>query len=408
MAVLSCTWSDRGYYGGDVLLLPASGGTVQNLTEGRPISVLWAEWEPDGTALLCCGCEEGDAAIWRLGRDGELRTLWRAEEAIGGSPTRFYRAGETLVLPRMNPTAPSDLWLARLDGETLGGWRRLTRLNPQVDEWALGPVRTVHWRAHDGTPIQGLLALPPGDAEGTASEALPAALPLVTLVHGGPAGIRTHSFALELWARLLCAAGIAVFMPNPRGSTGWGTAFTEANLGDMGNRDLGDILGGIDHLIDLGVADADRLGIGGWSYGGFMTAWAITQVDCFKAAVMGAGIADWRSFHGVSNISTWDALFYGTLGRPADPYDPDGPYERFTALAHLDRVTTPTLILHGERDECVPVGQGYQMLRALRDRGVTAEMTVYPRAGHGPRERAHQKDMQERGVAWFRRYLGVE
>jgi dipeptidyl aminopeptidase/acylaminoacyl peptidase len=136
-----------------------------------------------------------------------------------------------------------------------------------------------------------------------------------------------------------------------------------------------------------------------------MTAWAVTQTERFKAALMGAGVADWRSFHGTSNIPTWDAIFYGTPGRPANPYDRAGPYAHFSALAHVASIRTPTLILHGERDECVPVGQGYQFFRALRERGVPVEMTVYPRAGHGLKERAHQRDMLTRSVEWFCRHL---
>jgi len=259
-------------------------------------------------------------------------------------------------------------------------------------------MKALHWHAHDGTPIQALLALPPGYREGSR-------LPLVVLVHGGPAGLFAFEFSPGSWSRPLAAAGMAVLMPNPRGSIGWGAAFTEANLGDMGGADYLDILAGIDHVVNLGIADPERLGIAGWSYGGFMSAWAITQSDRFKVAIVGAGIADWRSFHGTTNIPTWDAIFYGLPGHPADPYDLEGPYTRFSPLTHVDNARTPTLILHGEQDECVPVGQGYQLFRALRDQGTPAEMTVYPRAGHALKERAHLRDRYARMADWFNRYL---
>ncbi len=399
VAVTSCTWSDRGYYGGDVLLIPAAGGEARTLTVGMPVAVTWLEWEPEGRSLLCAGCEEGEVALWRLGADGDLRTLWRAQETIERGQPRFSRAGDTIAVLRQDTAHPLDLWIARLDGATLADWRQLTQANPQTAEWALGQTRTVSWTAPDGMRIQGLLSLPPGYHEGTR-------IPLVVHVHGGPAGLTTHAFhASANWVRLLAARGVAVLMPNPRGSTGWGTAFTEANLGDMGGADFHDIMAGVDAVIAQGIADPDLLGIAGWSYGGFMTAWAVTQTDRFKAAVMGAGIADWRSFHGVTNIPTWDAIFYGPSGEPADPYAVAGPYAHFSPLTYIDRVRTPTLILHGECDECVPVGQGYQFFRALRDRGVPVEMTVYPRAGHGPRERAHVRDVATRTAEWLCTYL---
>lgn len=404
VAVTSCTWSDRGYYGGDVLLISVAGEEARNLTEGRPVAVTWLEWERDGSSLLCAGYEEGEVALWRLGTAGTLRTLWRARGSIDEWQPRFSRAGDTIAVLRQDTEHPLDLWLAHLDraapgGEAVTGWRRLTQANPQTAEWSLGETRTLRWTAPDGTAIQGLLSLPPRHQEGTP-------IPLVVLVHGGPAGLTPHVFSTHgHWPRLLASRGVAVLMPNPRGSTSWGTTFTEANLGDMGGADFGDILAGVDELVAQGIADPERLGIAGWSYGGFMSAWAVTQTDRFKAAVMGAGLADWRSFHGATNIPTWDAIFYGTVGQPADPYDVAGPYARFSPLTHIDRVRTPTLILHGERDECVPVGQGYQFFRALRDRGVPVEMTVYPRAGHGPRERAHVRDVAIRGVDWLCHYV---
>lgn len=400
VAALSCTWSDRGNYGGDVLLVPVDGGAARNLTRGQPLSAFWIAWEPDGRALLASGYEEGEAALWRLDVDGGRCTLWRAQAAIAGRQRSFSRAGETVAMLRMDPASPTDVWIAPLEGDSLADWRRLTRLHPRTEEWEVGPTQTLRWTAPDGSSIQGLLALPPAYREG-------ARVPLVVIVHGGPADLHAYSFA-TWWTPLLAARGMAVLLPNPRGSTGWGTAFVEANLGDMGGADWGDIMAGVDHAIARGIADPDRLGIGGWSYGGFMSAWAVTQTDRFKAAVMGAGIADWRSFHGGTNIPTWDALFYGAPGRPADPYDLSGPYARFSPLTHIDRVRTPTLILHGERDDCVPVGQGYQFLRALRDRGVPARLRVYPRARHGPTERAHARDIALKAVDWFAARLTPE
>jgi dipeptidyl aminopeptidase/acylaminoacyl peptidase len=303
-SVISCTWSDRGVIGGDVLLVPLHGGAARNLTAGQPLSVSWSEWEPSGATLLCCGYTDGEIALWRLRSAGDITLLWRDEGTfIEHFQPRFSRGGSLVAALREDTAHPVDLWVARLEAEAVDSWRQVTRLHHGVEDWALGPVRTVRWAASDATPIQGLLALPDAYREGTH-------IPLVTLVHGGPAFLQPHAFCLDIvrWARLLAAHGCAVLLPNPRGSTGWGTAFTEANLGDMGGADWGDIMAGVDHVIDIGVADAERLGIGGFSYGGFMAAWAVTQTDRFKAAVMFAGIADWQSFHGVGPVPTWDAL----------------------------------------------------------------------------------------------------
>ena len=238
--------------------------------------------------------------------------------------------------------------------------------------------------------MQGLVIRPVGSGGGP--------YPMVTMVHGGPTGAHKYQYhAAGRGFQLLAARGIAVFLPNPRGSTGWGLEFAESNIGDMGGKDWEDIQAGIDHCIAEGIADPERLGIGGGSYGGFMTAWAVTQTDRFKAAVMLAGISDWRSFHGMSNVSDWDAIHYGD----ADPWDPDGTYPRFSPITFVKRARTPTLILHGEQDELVPVEQAYMFYRALKELGVETELVVYPREHHGFVERNHKIDHHRRTTQWF-------
>ena len=204
-------------------------------------------------------------------------------------------------------------------------------------------------------------------------------------------------------AQLLAANGFVVLLPNPRGSVGWGTRFTESNVGDMGGMDWQDILAGVEYCIDQGLADENRLGLAGWSYGGFMTAWGLgSERTKFKAAMVGAGITNWVSFHGTSNLCVWDAI-----ANNADPYDPssDNPYSKFSPMNRAKNCRTPTLILHGEADPYVPVGQGYEFYRALKDNGVQVELVVYPREGHGIMEKNHQLDMQQRIVDWFKKHL---
>jgi dipeptidyl aminopeptidase/acylaminoacyl peptidase len=276
-----------------------------------------------------------------------------------------------------------------------GDWRQLTRIQPPTDGLALGETRVLRWHAADDLSIQGLLILPVGYQEGQR-------VPTITWVHGGPAALFSQGFNVAgRGLQLFASAGYAVFMPNPRGSTGWGVDFTEANIGNLGGRDYEDIVAGLDHVIGLGIADPERLGIGGWSYGGFMSAWAVTQTNRFKAAIAGAPITDWRSFHGIADIGTWDAISYR-----ASPYAAGGPHDCFSPIRHVANVRTPTLLIHGQDDIIVPVSQSYQFFRALKDQGVPTELVVYPREPHSPRQRAHKLDRLRRFVEWFGRYLG--
>lgn len=398
VAFLSAIWSDRGPNGGDVLLLPIGGGEPVNLTEGYRGSVWWLQWGTDGKTLWYLAYEEGEAAFGRIDVPRAQRTtLWRGRWGFSEDyESRYVAANGTLVVARSAATHPFDVWQATpsANGTDLS-WQQLTRLHPQMSHLALGEQQVLHWQAPDGLAIQGLLILPVGYQPGQR-------VPLVTWVHGGPAWLFTQRFYGSTWTvhQAIAGAGMAVFMPNPRGSTGWGVCFTEANIGDFGGRDWGDIQAGIDHVLQLGIADPERLAIAGWSYGGFMAAWATTQTQRFKAAIVGAGITHWRSFHGTAEIGTWDVI-----SLRSSPYQQGATYDRFSPLHYVDRVTTPTLILHGSEDIIVPVGQGYEWFRALKDRGVPVEMAVYPREGHGIRERAHQLDRFWRYIAWLRRYL---
>jgi dipeptidyl aminopeptidase/acylaminoacyl peptidase len=392
LAVITCAFSDQGMTGGDVLLIDRDGGNPRLLTEGHPRSYLNATWEPDGDRLLCGAIEDGEALLGRLALDGSWETLWRDRVAIhryGGAI--FSRAGNTLALTRGTPREPANVETFDLRERTL---TRRTNHNAAIRERRIAPVTTLHWRAPDGTPVQGLLVRP-DDARGP--------LPLVTLIHGGPTSLWSYDFpgARSMgWVQLLAAEGFAVLLPNPRGSMGWGTTFAEANIGDMGGGDWADIVAGVDYCVAEGIGDPDRLGVGGWSYGGYMTAWAVTQTTRFKAAVAGASITNWISFHGVSTIPDFDATFY-----QVDPFNWDGHYGQFSPMAHVRNVTTPTLFLHGERDPICPLGQAHEMWRALKELGVPTQLAVYPREGHGIREREHARDVLERAVGWWKRYL---
>jgi dipeptidyl aminopeptidase/acylaminoacyl peptidase len=447
VAFLSAIWSDSGMNGGDIMLVPAGGGAARNLTTGYGGSVWWIEWAPDGATIDYMAYEDGEATIGRLDlATGARTTRWKAAAQINESFSArpLARANGSIAIARQDATHPADIWLAtptndhrppttdqagvedrgwKIEDSNVGGdnklssilhppssatavvdrrssvvgleWRQLTNLHPQATELALGETRVLRWRSADGLEIQGLLILPVGYQAGRR-------VPLITWIHGGPAWLYTQGFygAGRVPHQMFAGAGFAVLLPNPRGSVGWGVPFTEANIGDLGGRDFEDIMAGVDHVIDLGIADAQRLGVGGWSYGGFMSAWAITQTDRFKAAMVGAAITNWRSFHGVASIGTWDQISYR-----ANPYEQGGRYDQFSPIHYVHKVTTPTLIIHGENDTIVPVGQSYELFRALKDRSVPTELVVYPREPHGPLEQMHNLDRLRRYMEWFTQYL---
>lgn len=394
-------WSDRPLVGGDIYEVAVVGGEPRNLTPGIDFSPSWLAFAPDGRALLYAGWDHLSSQVGLLDVEtGERRILSR-DFVVGDRAQPRLSASDDLrafATIHADHESPGDVWLGERSGEDGGNekitWRRLTRLNPLIEETvAVSPPRRIEYEGADGWRIEALYtppANPPTD--GTPP-------PLILNVHGGPTSAFRDAFG-DNWSQLLAAAGFAVLSPNIRGSIGRGVAFADAVLGDMGGKDFQDALAGVDHVVAQGLADGERVGILGWSYGGFMVAWAVSQTTRFKAAVMGAGICDFHSFHAQTNIPDWDSRFLA-----ANPSENPQAYRDRSAITFAARVTTPTLIVHGEQDPCVPVNQAYAYYRALRERDVPTELAVYPREGHGFRERDHLRDFHTRMVGWFKRHV---
>ena len=396
LAFLSSSWSDRGCAAGDLWIIAAEGGEARDLTEGVTASFGWFQWAADSQQLLAIGHERGGIGIQRISlQDEEPVSIWWEEASVAEAHwPRFSVVGDdTIAVIKEDSNRPRDLWIGQLSENELS-WQQLTQLHPLADEILIGETSFYHWAGADDLPMQGLLIKPVNyDPEQR--------YPLVMWVHGGPTGVSgSRYYASFGWCQLLANAGYAVFLPNYRGSVGWGLEFSESNLGDMGGQDFQDMLLGIDSLVEEGIADADRLAIAGWSYGGFTAAWAVSQTTRFQAAVMGAGISHWASFHGKSCLPTWDAIYYQT-----DPYERGGKFEQFSPLTYAADIETPTLILHGEKDQDVPVEQSYTFFRALKDHDVPVELIVYPREAHSVGERLHILDMSKRVLGWFEKHL---
>jgi dipeptidyl aminopeptidase/acylaminoacyl peptidase len=224
---------------------------------------------------------------------------------------------------------------------------------------------------------------------------------MVVLVHGGPSGSEASGWpSLFGFSAALSSQGYYVLMPNPRGSYGQGEPFTRANIKDFGGGDLRDILAGVDHAVAHYPVDPDRVGITGWSYGGYMTMWAVTQTNRFRAAMAGAGVANWQSYYGENFIDRWMIPFFG-----ASVYDDPAVYAKSSPIQFIKNVKTPTLVIVGERDAECPAPQSYEFWHALRTLGVTTELVVYSGEGHMFIDPKNRNDALERTVAWFDRYL---
>ncbi len=302
--------------------------------------------------------------------------------------------GKRLAMVWQDGTHAPEVHVADLNGLEQGAVRR-TRLGAPLEEAVLGGVEVVRWKSDTGVEVQGLLVKPHSYRGGQRC-------PLVVQVHGGPTSLWADKFCASWrdWAQILAGRGYAVLLPNPRGSTGCGPAFSNAIFDDVGGGELRDVIAGVEAMIERGLADPERLGIGGWSWGGYLTALAVTQTERFKAAVMGAGVSNLISDNSLGDIPSVNLCYFReTVYRDPDPY-----YQR-SPIRYVSNTQTPTLILHGEADERVSAAQSVEMYVALRTLGVETQLVTYPREGHSIEEREHQLDLVRRVVGWFEKHL---
>jgi dipeptidyl aminopeptidase/acylaminoacyl peptidase len=393
IAFIGGLMSDEGSIGGDIYTIPASGGKARNLTPDIKASAAMLTWLPTSEKILFAEQIDGVSGIATVdAQGGNIETLWTSAETISTGSAwdlgiSLADDGKTCALVRQSFQQPPEIWAGEI-----GAWRQVTRQNATIHAgW--GKSERLHWQV-DGRKIQGWLLYP--------SNYDPASrYPLVVSVHGGPGDSEKPSWPEAFFAlALLSQQGYFVLFPNPRGSFGEGEAFTAANIKDFGYGDFRDILAGVDYVVKTLPVDPSRVGIAGWSYGGYMTMWAVTQTSYFRAAVAGAGIADWQSYYGENDIDQWMIPFFG-----ASVYDDPGVYARSSPLTFIKNVKTPTLVLVGDRDGECPAPQSFEFWHALKTLGVETQLVVYPDEGHSIWQVGHERDVTKRTLEWFDQHL---
>ena len=372
----------------------ASRKLTDRASTGFDVSPGQVRWAADGKHLWFSASDHVWQSLYEYALDAHTyKKLTHDVVAAGASPSRD---GSRMAFAFDTPNWPTEVYVQ--DGASSP--KRITTTNPWLADIALGESEVITWKSKDGSAVEGVLLKPVGYTPGRK-------VPLLVSAHGGPTGAHTNGFKGgtspgQSWA----SKGWAVLYPNPRGSTGYGEKWMRGNIPDWGGGDYQDIMTGVDEVIRRGIVDSTQMAVEGWSYGGYMTSWVVSQTTRFKAAMMGAGLPSLLSMAGTTDIPGYINTFFnglpqydGSIINPSIKH-----YLERSAISYSDKVTTPLLILHGGSDERVPIGQPMEFYRALKDRGKTTELVFYPREGHGFSEYYHQIDRMNREYEWISRY----
>jgi len=395
IAFIGGLMSDQGSNGGDLYSVPAAGGAVSDLTPGITVTPQWFAWTAQD-ALLVSQNAEGQvqlAAYTMSGDRASMQAPYFTLPATIGSGSSALSVSLSADHQRLAFQQSSFDHAPEVHAGALSHTPppAVTALNTTLKpDW--GRAVSLEWSS-EGRHVQGWLLYPANyDPHKT--------YPMIVSVHGGPSwGVLPNWPGMEA---MYAASGYFQFMPNPRGSFGEGEAFVQANRKDFGYGDLRDILAGVDAVEKQAPVDDHRLGIAGSSYGGFMSMFAPTQTQRFRAAVAGAGLSNWQSYYGENRIDQWMIPYFG-----ASLYDDPAPYAKSSAINFVKQVKTPTLIVVGDRDEECPAPQSFEYWHALKTLGVPTQLVVYPNEGHSFADSGHIRDLQQRSLDWFAKYLGT-
>jgi len=349
-------------------------------------------WAPDGGSLRFTGLQRTNANLFEVDvATKQVRQLTALEGVM--SVSSFSADHSRYVYSFEDFDTPADLYVASLDdGEPV----RLTDLDPWVEEeLLLAAGRVIRWKSSDGLEIEGLLHLPADHQEGVR-------LPLMLHIHGGPAGVFRNRFDPDY--HVYAGLGYVSLSPNVRGSSGYDDDLLRGNMRDIGGGDYQDLMTGVDHAIERGYADPDRLALRGWSYGGILGGWTVTQTNRFKAASVGAMVSDWTSEYGPG--FNHDVRLWYIGGTPWE--NPEG-YRQRSGLTHVANVKTPTIIFHGMKDRTDTEPQSMMFYAALKDQGREVRYLRFPREPHGFREPRHQRTRDIEEIRWMQQHvLGAE
>lgn len=405
IAMIGGLMSDQGSTGGDIWLVPSAGGVPVDLTPARPATPVWLEWS-GAKQLYASEQAAGDARLIRLDLNAP-----GAGDAARVSEIASFTGSIGNGRDAMGLSFPADHAFALFRGSNFehapeiysvetraagADLKALTKLNHGLTpNW--GKSSSLHWTS-DGFHVQGWM-LEPKNYDPAKK------YPMIVLVHGGPSAASQASWGggAGLSATAFSALGYFVLLPNDRGSFGQGESFVQANRKDFGHGDLRDLLAGVDAVLaKYPAVDANRIGLTGWSYGGFMTMFSVTQTTRFRAAVAGAGIANWQSYYGENSIDQWMLPFFG-----ASVYDDPAVYAKSSAITYIKQAKTPTLVVVGDRDGECPAPQSFEFWHALRAQGTPTQLVVYPNEGHGFVDPEHRRDVLVRALDWFERQMPV-
>jgi dipeptidyl aminopeptidase/acylaminoacyl peptidase len=375
-----------------VHIVPASGGKPRPLAETYNQEPMIIGWTKESRSLIVQEAHGTTHVLYRLPLDGVPEVLYAPGEGTF-STASLNQPRNSLGFAAQGSSIPSEAWVLRLGD---GARTQVSHVNAKLPKLPLGKTSVIRWMGPGNMEIEGLLTLPVDFQKGKR-------YPLLVISHGGPPSNFSQSFIASPSHYPIAAfssRGYVILCSNVRGSTGYGKQFRYANYDDWGGGDFQDMMAGVDKVIEMGIADQQRLGIAGWSYGGYMTSWAITQTHRFQAASIGAPVTDLTSMNGTADMWTFVPDYMH-----AESWEKPEIYIKRSPVYNAKGVTTPALLQHGSDDTVVPIGQSEEYYNALQAQGAPVKMIVYPRSGHGPTETKIVRRIMQDNLKWFQMYL---